>query len=496
MQVDDLLGALWLPGDGKVNPTDLTQSLAKGARQRRRDGRASGCGSPASTLDGRRGSPACETDQGDVEAEVVVNCAGQWAKALGRPGRRDRAAALVPSTSTSSPRRSRAPTRTCRSCATRTAGRTSRRRSAAWSSAGSSPRPSRGGRRTTCRTPSSSSCSRRTGSTSRCSWTRRCTGSRCWPRPASASSTTARSRSPRTTSSCSGGRPSCDNFFVGAGFNSVGIASAGGAGRALAEWIVAGEPTGRPGRRRRTPVRAVPRRQRAGCATGSPRCSGCTTPCRGRTASSRPRATSGSSPAARAAGRGRGGLRLQDGLGASERLRAGARRRPRLLLGQAVLAALVGGRAAGDPRRRSRSSTRRRSRSTSSPGPARSGGAAVGLRGRRRRAGRAAASTRRGSTQRGTYEADLTVTRDGPDAFWVVSSARPPRCATSTGCAATAASRRGDVTDAFAVLGRDGPGLARPAGPDLVGRLVGGRLPVRHQPEVTVAGVARCGPPG
>ena len=34
MQVDDLLGAIWLPGDGKVNPTDLTQSLAKGARQR------------------------------------------------------------------------------------------------------------------------------------------------------------------------------------------------------------------------------------------------------------------------------------------------------------------------------------------------------------------------------------------------------------------------------------------------------------------------------
>src|SRR3954469_20795191 len=32
MRVDDLLGALWLPGDGRVNPTDLTQSLAKGAR--------------------------------------------------------------------------------------------------------------------------------------------------------------------------------------------------------------------------------------------------------------------------------------------------------------------------------------------------------------------------------------------------------------------------------------------------------------------------------
>ncbi len=32
MRVDDLLGALHLPGDGTVNPTDLTQSLAKGAR--------------------------------------------------------------------------------------------------------------------------------------------------------------------------------------------------------------------------------------------------------------------------------------------------------------------------------------------------------------------------------------------------------------------------------------------------------------------------------
>ena len=34
MRPDDLLGAVWLPGDGKANPTDLTQSLAKGARNR------------------------------------------------------------------------------------------------------------------------------------------------------------------------------------------------------------------------------------------------------------------------------------------------------------------------------------------------------------------------------------------------------------------------------------------------------------------------------
>ncbi len=40
-----------------------------------------------------------------------------------------------------------------------------------------------------------------------------------------------------------GEAPELRNFFVAAGFNSVGIASAGGAGQALAEWITAGEPS-------------------------------------------------------------------------------------------------------------------------------------------------------------------------------------------------------------------------------------------------------------
>ena len=40
-----------------------------------------------------------------------------------------------------------------------------------------------------------------------------------------------------------GEAPEVANFFVGAGFNSVGIATAGGAGRALAEWIVNGAAT-------------------------------------------------------------------------------------------------------------------------------------------------------------------------------------------------------------------------------------------------------------
>jgi 4-methylaminobutanoate oxidase (formaldehyde-forming) len=39
-----------------------------------------------------------------------------------------------------------------------------------------------------------------------------------------------------------GEAPELENFFVAAGFNSVGIQSAGGAGKAIAEWIVGGEP--------------------------------------------------------------------------------------------------------------------------------------------------------------------------------------------------------------------------------------------------------------
>jgi 4-methylaminobutanoate oxidase (formaldehyde-forming) len=40
-----------------------------------------------------------------------------------------------------------------------------------------------------------------------------------------------------------GEAPGLRNLFVAAGFNSVGIASAGGAGKYLAEWMLAGEPT-------------------------------------------------------------------------------------------------------------------------------------------------------------------------------------------------------------------------------------------------------------
>jgi heterotetrameric sarcosine oxidase gamma subunit len=77
----DLTGAIWLPGDGRANPVDLTAALARGARQRgvavRERVRVTGILHRHGHVCGVR------TDQGDVEAEVVVNCAGQWAKQVG-----------------------------------------------------------------------------------------------------------------------------------------------------------------------------------------------------------------------------------------------------------------------------------------------------------------------------------------------------------------------------------------------------------------------------
>jgi heterotetrameric sarcosine oxidase gamma subunit len=81
MRTDDLAGAIWLPGDGQANPVDLTASLARGARQRGarifERTRVLGVTVAAGRVTGVR------TGAGDITAEVVVNCAGQWAKQVG-----------------------------------------------------------------------------------------------------------------------------------------------------------------------------------------------------------------------------------------------------------------------------------------------------------------------------------------------------------------------------------------------------------------------------
>ena len=81
MDTSDLVGASWLPTDGQASPSDITQSLAKGARMHGakifEDVRVTGF-----EMDGKR-IVKVKTTQGDIICEKVVNCAGQWARQVG-----------------------------------------------------------------------------------------------------------------------------------------------------------------------------------------------------------------------------------------------------------------------------------------------------------------------------------------------------------------------------------------------------------------------------
>ncbi len=80
MTIDDLVGAAFLPTDGQANPSDITMSLARGARMA---GVKIFEDTPVLRIivdNGRiRG---VETPQGVIECEKVICCAGQWSRVL------------------------------------------------------------------------------------------------------------------------------------------------------------------------------------------------------------------------------------------------------------------------------------------------------------------------------------------------------------------------------------------------------------------------------
>jgi heterotetrameric sarcosine oxidase gamma subunit len=80
--VSDLVAAFHFPNDARVNPTDVTQALAKGARLggARIFEHTKVVG--ISTKSGR--VTGVQTDAGDIRADYVVNCAGMWARNVGR----------------------------------------------------------------------------------------------------------------------------------------------------------------------------------------------------------------------------------------------------------------------------------------------------------------------------------------------------------------------------------------------------------------------------
>jgi 4-methylaminobutanoate oxidase (formaldehyde-forming) len=82
LKTRDLLGGSWVAQDGQASPVDVVQAFIKGARMRGAqciEGvSVTGIGIDANRVTG------VETDCGSIKTDFVVNCGGMWARALGR----------------------------------------------------------------------------------------------------------------------------------------------------------------------------------------------------------------------------------------------------------------------------------------------------------------------------------------------------------------------------------------------------------------------------
>ncbi|MEE8334950.1 MAG: FAD-dependent oxidoreductase, partial [Candidatus Neomarinimicrobiota bacterium] len=80
-RVDDLLAGFYVKDDGRVNPVDVTMSLARGAQQQGvkiiQNVMATGILKKNGIVMG------VKTLQGDIQADYVVNCTGMWARQFG-----------------------------------------------------------------------------------------------------------------------------------------------------------------------------------------------------------------------------------------------------------------------------------------------------------------------------------------------------------------------------------------------------------------------------
>ena len=80
IETHDLHGALYDPNDGDIDPAQLTQALAKGARDM---GATILRFCPATGVRRENGEWVVQTDQGEIRCEYVVNAAGYYAQRVG-----------------------------------------------------------------------------------------------------------------------------------------------------------------------------------------------------------------------------------------------------------------------------------------------------------------------------------------------------------------------------------------------------------------------------
>ena len=82
IEIEDLVGAVFLPNDGQTNPIDTAQALARGARDRGAQIFEQTLVTGIETQDRR--VTAVVTDSGRITCDVLVNCAGMWGREVGR----------------------------------------------------------------------------------------------------------------------------------------------------------------------------------------------------------------------------------------------------------------------------------------------------------------------------------------------------------------------------------------------------------------------------
>jgi 4-methylaminobutanoate oxidase (formaldehyde-forming) len=88
LHTDDLVAAWFQPNDGHTNPEDTTQALAKGARadgvQIIENTKVKGIHFKEGFISGVSTVQGVSTDRGDIACEYLVNCAGMWAREVGK----------------------------------------------------------------------------------------------------------------------------------------------------------------------------------------------------------------------------------------------------------------------------------------------------------------------------------------------------------------------------------------------------------------------------
>ena len=81
LNVEDVIGGIWLPNDGQADPVNITQALAKGARMKGVK-IIEGVKVEDIVVEGGR-AVGVVTDKGEISASFVVNCGGMWAREIG-----------------------------------------------------------------------------------------------------------------------------------------------------------------------------------------------------------------------------------------------------------------------------------------------------------------------------------------------------------------------------------------------------------------------------